>query len=50
MKSVLVVNPPKINNPKFYINLLHNNSVITCKDSLKYFGVTIDGQPKFQDL
>ena len=41
-KSVLVVISLKMNNSKFNINLLYNNSVITCKDSSKYLGVITD--------
>ena len=47
-KSFAIIIPPKINAASIDLNLRYENKTITCCESSKYLGVTIDNKLKFK--
>ena len=47
-KSAVIIVPPRLNAPITHINLSYNNSLISCYNSYKYLGITIDSKLNFK--
>ena len=47
-KSAVIIVPPRLNAPIPHINLSYNNSFISCYNSYKYLGITIDSKLNFK--